>query len=193
MTTEILICGFGGQGVIFAAELIGRAGVLAGLEAAESAAYGAEARGSACHAGIILSEALIAYPKVRRPDLLIALSQAGYDKFVATVKPGGRAVYDKDLVKSEESSVRRNDTLQVGVSATTAATKLGRRGVANVVITAAALSGLTAVGSHSYMLLPLDALERAIVEQSPGAFREINIRALAEGWMMGLRASLPKR
>jgi 2-oxoglutarate ferredoxin oxidoreductase subunit gamma len=177
MSFEIIVCGFGGQGVIFAAELIGRAGVLAGLEAAESGAYGAEARGSACHAGIILAKSLIAYPKVRRPDLLIALSRTGYDKFISSVNPGGRVVYDSDLIKLIPSSGQNNNIHHSGFPATATAGDLGRRGVANVVITAAALALSQA--------LPFEALQRALKEQCPPAYLELDLRALEAGWKMG--------
>lgn len=166
---EVLICGFGGQGVIFAGVLLGRAGVCAGLEAAQSASYGAEARGSACHAGVVLSPEPIGYPKVRQPDVLIALSQDGYDKFAHTVKSGGKIFFDCHLIKH-----KKIDTVeQVGVPATSSATQLGQKGVANVVVvtTAAAIAGIVSN----------EALKTAIDEQSPANFKEINIKAFEEG------------
>jgi len=166
---EILICGFGGQGVIFAGELLGRAGVRAGLESGQSASYGSEARGSACHAGVVLSSEQIGYPKVIKPDVVIAMSQSAYDKFAPTVKPGGRLFFDYHLVKHREI----DGVEQIGIPATDLATQLGRRGVANVVMLTAAMR---ITGDVS-----MDALKEALEEQSPQAFLDINMKAFEEG------------
>jgi len=166
---EVIICGFGGQGVIFAGELLGRAGVRAGLETGQSASYGSEARGSACHAGVVLSSEQIGYPKVRKPDVVIAMSQAAYDKFADSVKPGGKVVFDHHLVKRKEI----DGVEQIGIPATDLATQLGRRGVANVVMLTAAMK---ITGDVS-----MDALKEALEEQSPEAFLDINLKAFEEG------------
>lgn len=170
MRREAIICGFGGQGVIFAGRLLGQAASLSGLESAQSSSYGSEARGSACDAGVVISDAIIGYPQPARPDVLIALSQAAYDKFVTRVNPGGAIIYDDGLVVPREiESVR-----QIGVPATAAATDaLGRRGIANVVILAAA-SALTGLASR-------DDLKKAVEEESPPDYLEINLRAVDEG------------
>ncbi|MFH0765799.1 MAG: 2-oxoacid:acceptor oxidoreductase family protein [Calditrichota bacterium] len=170
--------------MIFAGELLGRAAMWAGLQSAESSSYGAEARGSACHAGVIISDQYIPYPKVRRPDLLIALSQGAFDKFLPTVKGGGQAVFDADLVDISASSSKREDIILRGFFATAAATRLGRRSVANVVLLAAALA--SNFSRTDILVCPIspsrEALAQAIVEQSPEAFRKINLTALEEGW-----------
>jgi len=173
--------------VIFAGELLGRAAMRAGLESAESSAYGSEARGSACHAGVIISDQYIPYPKVRRPDLLIALSQSAYLSFITSVKSGGQVFYDIDLVNPSLSP--RNDVILKGIPATAAAAQLGRRSVANVVLLTAALAS-----NNDHPDLPGDsivpsreAMEKAIIEQSPPAFKEINLAAMKEGWKMSER------
>ncbi len=164
--TEVLICGFGGQGVIFAGELIGRAGMIAGMEAAQSSAYGSEARGSSCSTGVVLSDELIGYPIVRKPDVLIALSQDGYEKFAPSVKGGGIIFYDSDMV--EPASMEGID--QQGIPATTKAASIGRKGVANVVMLAEMV--------RITRILSLEVLEKSIAEQSPDAFRSINLKAI---------------
>ena len=193
--SEILICGFGGQGVIFAGELLGRAAIIAGREAAESSSYGSESRGSACHAEVVISDEPIAYPKVERPDILIALSQDSYDKFAPRVKPGGQIFFDCHLIKMK----KLEGVNQTGIPATHLATQLGRKGVANVVLLAAAMAiafpplrsrGGLRGGSKTdtpvgHLLPTRESLEKALVEQSPAAFREINLKALTEGWKMG--------
>ena len=170
---ELIICGFGGQGVIFAGVLLGRAGMHAGLEAAQSASYGSEARGSACHAGVVLSSELIGYPKVRQPDILLAMSQAAYDKFRPMVKPGGMVFFDCHLIKMQKI----DDIEQIGIPATSVATQLGSKAMANVVMLSAAVAGAKIVS--------VDALKIAIEEQSPKAFKDVNIKAFEEGLKLG--------
>ncbi|MBC8465722.1 2-oxoacid:acceptor oxidoreductase family protein [bacterium] len=170
---EVLICGFGGQGVIFAGKLLGHTAGLAGLETAQSASYGSEARGSACHAGVVLASEQIGYPKVNNPDLLIAMSQEGYDKFYDKVKPGGMIVFDCDLVKTTAiEGVER-----AGYQATKIATDLGKRNIANVLL----LSIAASLGGF----VTKEALIQALENNSPSAFKEINLKALAVGFRMG--------
>ena len=175
---EVIICGFGGQGVIFAGVLLGRAGMRAGLETSQSASYGSEARGSACHAGVVLSPEQIGYPNVKQPDVLIAMSQAGYDKFVETVKPGGMIYFDCHLIKMKEIE----NIEQIGVPATSVATQLGNKNVANVLILTAAVFGSK--------IIPEKALKTAVEEQSPSAFTEVNIKAFEQGLKIGKMSSI---
>ncbi|MFC2150854.1 2-oxoacid:acceptor oxidoreductase family protein [Calditrichota bacterium] len=172
--TEIIIAGFGGQGVIFAGELLGRAAMLAGLHAAQSASYGSEARGSATNAGIIISDVAITYPKVAQPDILIALSQEACDKFASKVKPDGKIIFDCDTIES----VEREDVDQIGFPATANAARLGKKTVANVIILSYAIA-LTKV-------VPVEALKQALTEQTPEKFLQLNLRALGVGSILGV-------
>ncbi len=170
MRKELLFCGFGGQGIIFAGKIMGQAGISAKLETAQSSSYGSEARGSACHAGVVVSSELIGYPKVTQPDILVAMSQEAYDKFIKTVKPGGTVFFDSHLVK--ETKV--DGVVQNAIPATSMATDLCRRGVANVVM-------LSAVVASSGIVSRED-LQDALDAQSPPAFKKINKKALDAGF-----------
>ena len=80
--TEIIVTGFGGQGIILAGRILGMAASL--VDKKESTlvqAYGPESRGGACNAQVIISDTPIHYPYVNTPKILVAMSQAGYDKF----------------------------------------------------------------------------------------------------------------
>lgn len=177
-THEIIICGFGGQGIIFAGELLGRAGVKAGMEAAQSASYGSEARGSACHAGIVLSSEPISYPKVKKPVVLVAMSQTAYDKFAPNVALNGKIFFDCNLVNNKYIK----DVEQVGFPATNSATEIGRRGVANVVMLSAVIKSTGIITKQS--------LEEALREQSPASFLEINLQALEAGFQLAVKRQL---
>lgn len=169
---ELLICGFGGQGVIFAGVLIGNAAVKAGLEASQSAAYGSEARGSACHAGVVISDKPISYPKTRIPDLMIALSQAGYDKFISSVSETGYVLYDEDIVTANNEIA----TKQIPAKFTEIASDIGNRSVANVVASSAAISLMG--------IFDTEILKETISENSPKAFLDLNLKAFEAGCVL---------
>tara|TARA_B100001964_G_C13966745_1_gene480085 strand:- start:40 stop:567 length:528 start_codon:yes stop_codon:yes gene_type:complete len=171
---EIIICGFGGQGIIFAGELLGRASVIAGLETAQSSSYGSESRGSACHVGIIISDESISYPNVREVSILIAMSQIAYEKLAPMVKQDGTIFYDNITV--EPTPLREIE--QIAVPATILATRLGSANVANVCMLSSVLA--------STGIIKRNALETALVEQSPAAFLAMNQDAIEEGYKLVL-------
>ncbi|MGD8331162.1 MAG: 2-oxoacid:acceptor oxidoreductase family protein, partial [Acidobacteriota bacterium] len=97
---EIRVSGLGGQGVILAGYIIGKAAsIYDGKEATMAQAYGPEARGSACSSQVIISGATIHYPYVTEPGVLVCMSQEAQDKFAKEVKPGGIVLIDETLVK----------------------------------------------------------------------------------------------
>ena len=88
MRQEIRLSGFGGQGIVLAGYILGKAlTIYDGLEAVMTQAYGPEARGGASSANILVSDKAIDYPIVHHPDILVALSQEAYSKFKPTAKP----------------------------------------------------------------------------------------------------------
>src|SRR5512141_2567638 len=98
--TEIRIAGFGGQGVILSAIVLGKAAsIFEGDFATMTQSFGPEARGGACSAQVILSDSPILYPYVTRPDILIVMSQEAYGKFAPELKDGGMLVIEQDLVR----------------------------------------------------------------------------------------------
>ncbi len=108
----VRLAGFGGQGIVLAGLLLGEAGTIDGKFVAGSNSYGAQARGSACKAEVILSEEPIDYPHVIVADILVAMSQGAYDLFSREVKePAGLILYDRTRVKANEALKLR----QVGI------------------------------------------------------------------------------
>ena len=129
--TELRISGFGGQGVILAAYVLGKAcAVVENGHATLNQAFGPEARGSACSAQLILSSEPVTYPYVRSIDILVAMSQDSYRLFHGEVKPGGLILIDEDLVTTEVKPKHRI----LGVPATRIAEELGKRIIANMVM-----------------------------------------------------------
>ncbi|MCK5631177.1 2-oxoacid:acceptor oxidoreductase family protein, partial [Candidatus Bathyarchaeota archaeon] len=80
--TEVRICGLGGQGVVLAGQILGRAAVYMGKNVVQTQSYGAEARGSTAKSEVIISNDRISFPKVRRCDLMIAMSQPALDAYI---------------------------------------------------------------------------------------------------------------
>ena len=100
---RIVFSGSGGQGVITAAILLAEAAVLfEGLNAVQSQAYGAEARGGATRSDVIISNTDIYFPKVTQPNILVCLTQAAYGKFRSMIRPGGLLLTDSRFVTIEK-------------------------------------------------------------------------------------------
>lgn len=101
MTTEILLAGFGGQGILFAGKILAYCGLMDSKELSWLPSYGPEMRGGTCNCSVCISDDPIGSPLVLAPDILIALNQPSFDKFVSTVKPGGKVFFDSSMIENE--------------------------------------------------------------------------------------------
>ncbi len=100
-TTEILLAGFGGQGVLFAGKILAYCGLMDNKELSWLPSYGPEMRGGTANCSVCISDEPIGSPLVLAPDILIAMNQPSFDKFVNDVKPGGKVFYDSTLIENE--------------------------------------------------------------------------------------------
>ena len=172
--TAVIFAGFGGQGIVLAGYILGYAGVIAGLQVAQSASYGSEARGSACRSEVILSTTRITYPKVKQPDILGVMSQQGYILLASKVSAGGKIFYDKSLVNPDDKIT----IAHLGVPATDMALReIGRKIVANIIF-------LGAIVKHS-AIVDTDFLQEAVSKVLPLKIRDMNIEALKIGCQLG--------
>jgi 2-oxoglutarate ferredoxin oxidoreductase subunit gamma len=173
--TEIRAAGFGGQGVILSALVMGKAyAVFEGGFATLTQSFGPEARGGACSAQVIISSGPVLYPYVTAPDILLVMSQEAFAKFVPSLKPGGILVIEEDLVRV---SRLKPGTRLFSCPATRIAEKLGKSMVLNIVM----VGFLAAV---SQVLKP-ESLRQAIAASVPEHFKELNLKAFAEGYEAG--------
>lgn len=101
MTTEILLAGFGGQGVLFAGKILANCGLMDSKELSWLPSYGPEMRGGTANCSVCISDEPIGSPLILTPDILIAMNGPSYDKFINAVKPGGKAFIDSTLVNSK--------------------------------------------------------------------------------------------
>ncbi|MGA2964781.1 MAG: 2-oxoacid:acceptor oxidoreductase family protein [Terriglobales bacterium] len=182
--TEIRIAGFGGQGVILSAIVLGKAASIhQGAFATMTQNFGPEARGGACSAQLVLSETPILYPYVTRPDILVVMSQEAYVRFGSELKDGGTMIVEQDMVRVSDLK----QGIQVfSVPATRIAEELGKRMVLNSVM----VGFFTAVTK----LLEPDAVRKAVADSVPPSFRELNLKAFDRGFEYGTTAltSSPK-
>ena len=177
--TEVRIAGFGGQGVILSAIVLGKAAsIYQGAFATMTQNFGPEARGGACSAQLVLSDSPVLYPYVTRPDILVVMSQEAYMRFVPELKDGGMLIVEQDLVRVDEL---KGDIKVFSVPATRLAEELGKRMVLNSVM----VGFFTAV-TH---LLEAEAVRKAVADSVPPAFRELNLKAFEKGFEYGNTAS----
>ena len=104
--TEIRITGYGGQGVVLSAYIVGRAcSINAGKHATMIQSFGPEARGSACSATLVIEDTEVLYPYIRRPSFLVALSSEGYEKYKDELADDGTLMHEAELVTPTPSHV----------------------------------------------------------------------------------------
>ena len=128
---RITLCGFGGQGIILSAVILGTAAVTKGnLYAVQTQSYGSEARGGQCQAELIIDKKAINSPVAEKKNLLVAMFQTAYEKYISTLEEDGVLVIDPDLVTNLTHPVAH--TLEV--TATQIAVDLGNRMAANMVM-----------------------------------------------------------
>ena len=175
MLTEIRIAGFGGQGVILAAAVIGKAAaIFEGGYATMTQSFGPEARGGSSSAQVILSKEPILYPYVTQPDILVVMSQEAATRFIPQLKPGGILVTEQELVRVDHypAGVR-----VYGVPATRLAEELGRKVVLNIVMTGF-FGAVTGILAH-------EALRKAVEDSVPPAMQKLNLQAFDKGFEYG--------
>ncbi|HYW43100.1 MAG TPA: 2-oxoacid:acceptor oxidoreductase family protein [Bryobacteraceae bacterium] len=175
MLTEIRIAGFGGQGVILAAAVIGKAvAIFQDGYATMTQSFGPEARGGSSSAQVILSTEPILYPYVTHPDVLVVMSQEAYTKFAPQLKSGGILITERELVKVDRIP---HGVRAYGVPATRLAEELGRKVVLNIVM----------VGFFGAVtrLVEQDALRQAVADSVPPALQKLNLEAFDKGFEYG--------
>ena len=130
MQTEVVIAGFGGQGVLFAGQLLAYAGMDAGLEVTWIPSYGPEMRGGTANCTVVISDRPVGSPVIQTPRALLAMNLPSLDKFEPHVRPGGAIVVNTSLINRP---VRRDDVLAVGIPANELALELGNPRCANII------------------------------------------------------------
>ncbi|WP_407415845.1 2-oxoacid:ferredoxin oxidoreductase subunit gamma [Methanobrevibacter sp.] len=178
MRTEIRIGGFGGQGVILAGIILGKAAsIFDNNEAVQTQSYGPEARGGASKCEVVVSDSIIDYPKVESPDIFVAMSNEALVKYIVDLKDEGTLIVDPgttDIEDVREFIDQHNIKVYEAPATKTANDEIGLKIVANIVMVGA-ITKITGVISEN-------AAIEAIKDSVPAGTEEKNINAFNAGY-----------
>lgn len=172
-TTQILIAGFGGQGILFAGKFLAYKGLLEDLQVSWLPSYGPEMRGGTANCNVILSDDPVGSPIITDPDVLIAMNLPSLQKYVDTVVPGGQIYVDSTLIHEK---VERTDVQVYYIPATQMANDAGVATLANMVMMGHVLKNnpeLTFDGT--------EATVQKLVPPAKAQLVELNMKALQAG------------
>lgn len=180
MNKQIVITGFGGQGVVMAGRIVGKAAAIGDrLESTLVQSYGPESRGGACSAQVTIADSQIHYPYIQHPDILVAMSQSGYEKYKDLLHPEGLRIVDQDLVTPEPGLPNC-----FSVPSTRFAEAMGLKMMANIIM----VGFFTAITE----VISLEAARQTVRESVPKGTEEKNLKAFEKGWEYG-RSTLKAR
>ena len=171
---EVLIAGFGGQGIILVGKLLAQAAMRSGKEVTFMPSYGAEVRGGTANCMVVVADEPVACPLVSDPDSLIAMSKASVHKFAQRIKAGGLLVMNSSLVKEEPKLPQTISVL--AVPADELAVELGNIKVANMVALGAYLKKRNILDVDAAVACLPDVLAKRYHQTIP-----INAEALRRG------------
>lgn len=178
MRTEIRIGGFGGQGVIMAGIILGKAAALFDEnEAVQTQSYGPEARGGASKCEVIISDEEIDFPKVQHPDILVAMSNEALIKYIVDLKDNGTLIVDPgttDVSDVQDFINKHNITVYEAPATQTAVDDIGLKIVANIVMVGAIVKVTNVISK--------EAAIKSIESSVPKGTEEKNIKAFEAGY-----------
>ena len=173
-TTQILIAGFGGQGVLFAGKFLAYKGLVQDKQVSWLPSYGPEMRGGTANCSVILSDTPVGSPIITNPDVLVAMNLPSLQKFVDAVVPGGKIIIDSTLI---DAKVERTDVEVFYVPATQMAKDAGFATLANMILAGKVLKETDAVAFAGNK----ETLESFIPAKKANLI-DINCQALQTGY-----------
>lgn len=174
MTNQILIAGFGGQGVLFAGKFLAYKGLLEEKQISWLPSYGPEMRGGTANCSVIISDEPVGSPIVSNPDALIAMNLPSLDKYEPAVAPGGKVFIDSTLI---DRKALRDDIYAYYIPATKMAADAGIPTLANMIILGKMIKETGAVSFENL----LDAMKK-VVSAKRAELMDVNIKALETGY-----------
>lgn len=172
-TTEILIAGFGGQGILFAGKFLAYKGLLEETQVSWLPSYGPEMRGGTANCNVILSDEPVGSPIITDPGVLIAMNLPSLQKYVDTVVPGGQIYIDSSLI---DAKVERSDVEVFYIPATQMAKEAGFATLANMIIVGHLLENHPELSFEG----AAEVVEK-LVPPKKAALKELNMKALSLG------------
>ena len=177
METSIIVSGFGGQGALFAGQLLAYAAMDSGRSVTWIPSYGPEMRGGTAHCTVIISDNPIGSPIVDRPDVAVVLNGPSFEKYDPLVLPGGLLAVNSSIVEQDST---RTDIDIVTIAANEIAEEMGSSKMMNMAMFGALLARRP--------VLELAALEQALIDHLPASkahLLESNLRVLRHGFVVG--------
>jgi 2-oxoglutarate ferredoxin oxidoreductase subunit gamma len=171
---EVILAGFGGQGILFMGKLLAFAAMLNGKKLSWLPSYGPEMRGGTANCHVIINDHPIGSPIVTKPDILVVMNRPSLDKFEDSVKTGGYVFVDSSLV---DRKTKRDDVNVTYINATERADALGNKNLANMVMLGALLK-VTGVFSPE----EIEETMKKSLPKSKQALVEANMQAVKEGY-----------
>jgi 2-oxoglutarate ferredoxin oxidoreductase subunit gamma len=179
MQSEVIMAGFGGQGILLIGKMLAYAGMHEGKEVSWLPSYGPEMRGGTCNCTVVISDRPVGSPVIRSPRAVLAMNLPSLDKFEPDVRPGGLLLINSSLIDRGSS---RDDLTVIEVPANEIANSLGNPRAANMVALGAYLGATGAVS--------IEEVEAVIRETFAGKPQlvDLNLQALARGVELGAGA-----
>ncbi|NLI11690.1 2-oxoacid:acceptor oxidoreductase family protein [Pelotomaculum propionicicum] len=175
-TSEILLSGTGGQGLIMAGLILADAVIRDGKNTVQTQSYGPEARGGASKAEVIISDEEIDYPKVTRPDVLLAMSQEALARYIGELGEDSVLIVDSTFIQEIPATTARTFKMPY---TQIARESLGKEMVANII----ALGALAAISG----VVSKESLKSALLSRIPKGTEALNQKALEIGWESALK------
>ncbi len=172
-TTQILIAGFGGQGILFAGKFLAYKSLVEDRQVSWLPSYGPEMRGGTANCNVIISDTPVGSPIITTPDVLIAMNLPSLEKYVDTVAPGGQIYVDSALIDAKDE---RTDVQVFYIPATRMAKEAGIATLANMIITGHLLENHPELSFDG-----TDAVVAKLVPPKKAALIELNMKALEMG------------
>jgi 2-oxoglutarate ferredoxin oxidoreductase subunit gamma len=179
MQRDVIMAGFGGQGILLIGKMLAYAGMHEGKEVSWLPSYGPEMRGGTCNCTVVVSDKPVGSPVIRSPRAVVAMNLPSLEKFEPDIRPGGLLLINSSLI---DRGAERDDLTVIEVPANEMATELGNPRGANMVALGAYLGATDAVS--------LEEIEKVIRETfaAKPAVIEVNIEALHKGYELGAAA-----
>ncbi len=174
MNKQILIAGFGGQGILFSGKFLAYEGLIDGKEVSWLPSYGPEMRGGTASCSVTLSDSKIGSPIVDQPDVLIVMNAPSFDKYIDSVKPGGQVFIDSSLI---EKKCERDDIEAYYIPATKIASDENLTGLANMIMV-----GLLIKKADIMPYENIEAAMKKIVPVKKQNLFDLNLKAVEIGY-----------
>lgn len=172
--TQILIAGFGGQGILFAGKFLAYKGLLEGKQISWLPSYGPEMRGGTANCSVIISDTPVGSPIVSNPDILVVMNLPSLDKYENAAVPGSKIFVDSALI---DRKVQREDVDVFYIPATKLASDAGIPTLANMIMMGKMISQTSVVSFDDIK----SALEK-VVSAKHADMLSYNLKALETGY-----------